>query len=126
MTAPFARAWSLNLIDNVLYSTSGRACGEVSDKDSIEYAAAMSGLRRAGNGPLLDASAVNAADVGDLAQPQVIHLFVSRRVRPRPGAAAAPRADPAASSWRPATAAMIRPRAISARACSRCRPRRPG
>src|SRR5579863_1225086 len=62
MTAPFARAWSLNLIDNVLYSTSGRACGEVSDKNSLEYVAAMSGLRRAGNGPLLDASAVNAAD----------------------------------------------------------------
>jgi len=27
MTAPFARAWSLNLIDNVLYAPSGRACG---------------------------------------------------------------------------------------------------
>ena len=34
MTAPFARAWSLNLIDNVLYSPSGRAAAEVtSDKD---------------------------------------------------------------------------------------------
>ena len=32
MTAPFARAWSLNLIDNVLYSPSGRACGEITDK----------------------------------------------------------------------------------------------
>ncbi len=77
MTAPFARAWSLNLIDNVLYATSGRACGEVSDKSSIEYAAAMSGLRRAGSGPLLDASAVNAADVSDLAHPVVTHFFVS-------------------------------------------------
>jgi len=77
MTAPFARAWSLNLIDNVLYSTSGRACGEVSDKSSIEYAAAMSGLRRAGSGPLLDASAVNAADVSDLAHPTVTHFFTS-------------------------------------------------
>ena len=77
MTAPFARAWSLNLIDNVLYSTSGRACGEVSDKSSLEYAAAISGLRRAAGGPLLDASAVNAADVSDLAHPVVTHFFTS-------------------------------------------------
>ena len=77
MTAPFARAWSLNLIDNVLYSTSGRACGEITDKSSIEYAAAISGLRRAGTGPLLDASAVNAADVSDLAHPVVTHFFTS-------------------------------------------------
>ncbi|HKB97078.1 MAG TPA: PQQ-binding-like beta-propeller repeat protein, partial [Rhizomicrobium sp.] len=77
MTAPFARAWSLNLIDNVLYSTSGRACGEITDKSSIEYAAAISGLRRATGGPLLDASAVNAADVSDLAHPVVTHFFTS-------------------------------------------------
>ena len=77
MTAPFARAWSLNLIDNVLYSTSGRACGEITDKSSIEYVAAISGLRRAGTGPLLDASAVNAADVSDLAHPVVTHFFTS-------------------------------------------------
>jgi outer membrane protein assembly factor BamB len=77
MAAPFVRAWSLNLIDNVLYSPSGRACGEVTDKNSIEYAAAISGLRRAGSGPLLDASAVNAADVRDLAHPVVTHFFTS-------------------------------------------------
>ena len=77
MTAPFARAWSLNLIDNVLYSPSGRACGEITDKSSIEYSAAMSGLRRAGAGPLLDASALNAADVSDLSRPVVTHFFTS-------------------------------------------------
>ena len=77
MTAPFARAWSLNLIDNVLYSTSGRACGEISDTSSMDYAAAMSGLRRATGGPLLDASALNAADVSDLAHPVVTHFFTS-------------------------------------------------
>jgi glucose dehydrogenase len=77
MVAPFARAWSLNLIDNILYSTSGRACGEITDKNSIEYAAAISGLRRVGNGPLLDASALNAADVSDLAHPVVTHFFTS-------------------------------------------------
>ena len=113
MVAPFARAWSLNLIDNVLYSTSGRACGEVSDKNSLEYAAAISGLRRTGSGPLLDASALNAADVGDLANPQVVHFFVSgaRPAAPwgRGGAARAPggvvletsdgRYDPAAGDF---------------------------
>lgn len=77
MTAPFARAWSLNLIDNVIYSPSGRACGEITDKSSIEYSAAMSGLRRAGTGPLLDASALNAADVSDLSHPLVSHFFTS-------------------------------------------------
>jgi hypothetical protein len=61
----------------VLYSSSGRACGEITDKNSIEYAAAISGLRRAGTGPLLDASAVNAADVHDLAHPVVTHFFTS-------------------------------------------------
>ena len=77
MVAPFARAWSLNLIDNVIYSPSGRACGEITDKSSMEYAAAISGLRRAGSGPLLDASALNAADVHDLAKPVVTHFFTS-------------------------------------------------
>src|SRR5215470_7737742 len=75
--APFVRAWSLNLIDNVIYSSSGRACGEITDKNSLEYTAAISGLRRAGSGPLLDASAVNAADVHDLAHPVVTHFFTS-------------------------------------------------
>lgn len=113
MAAPFVRAWSLNLIDNVIYSTSGRACGEVSNKSSIEYAAAISGLRRAGNGPLLDASAVNAADVSDLAHPVVTHFFTSgaRPAAPwgRGGAARGPggviletsdgRYDPAAGDY---------------------------
>ncbi len=75
--APFARAWSLNLVDNVIYSTSGRACGEVSDTSSPMYAAAMSGLRRKGEGPLLDASAIQAADVSDLSHPRVIHFYTS-------------------------------------------------
>ena len=28
LVAPFARAWSLNLIDGVIYTTSGRGCGD--------------------------------------------------------------------------------------------------
>ena len=29
--APFSRAWSLNLIDNVVYTTNARSCGNVVD-----------------------------------------------------------------------------------------------
>jgi outer membrane protein assembly factor BamB len=76
-TAPFARAWSLNLVDNVIYSPSGRACGEVQDKDSAMYAAAKSGARRAPRGPMLDASAVQAADVSDLSDPKVTRFYTS-------------------------------------------------
>ena len=50
--APFARAWSLNLIDNVVYTTSGPRLrrGQRQELD-LEYAAAISGLRRAGARP---------------------------------------------------------------------------
>ena len=75
--SPFARAWSLNLIDNVVYSTSGRACAEVVNQDSPMYAAAMSGLVRRGSGVLRDASAVNAMDVKDLKNPRTTYFFTS-------------------------------------------------
>ncbi len=110
MTAPFARAWSLNLIDNVLYSTSGRACGEVSDKS-------QPGICRRHLGPAPRRQWSAAGCLGrqcrrcQRPRPSAGHRISSSaaRVRPRPGAAAAPRARPAASCWRPATAAMIRP-----------------
>jgi outer membrane protein assembly factor BamB len=75
--APFARAWSLNLIDNVIYAPSGRACGEVTQTQPTMYAAARSGLRRTPAGPLLDASAVQAADVADLGNPRVTRFYTS-------------------------------------------------
>ena len=75
--APFARAWSLNLIDGVIYTTSGRACGEIADTSSPLYAAAISGLRVHRPGPLLDASMLTAVDVSDLAHPKVTHFFTS-------------------------------------------------
>jgi outer membrane protein assembly factor BamB len=77
MVAPFARAWSLNLIGDVVYSPSGRACGEVLDKDSVMGAAALSGRRRAIPGVLHDASAVNAVNTADLKNPIVTHFFTS-------------------------------------------------
>ncbi|MEY4966443.1 MAG: hypothetical protein RL274_2026 [Pseudomonadota bacterium] len=75
--APFGRAWSLNLIDGIVYSTSGRACGEVVDKTSPMYDAARSGLRRMPAGPMLDASAVQAADTRDLTNPKVTRFYTS-------------------------------------------------
>jgi hypothetical protein len=75
--APFGRAWSLNLIDGIVYSTSGRACGEVVDKTSPMYAAARSGLRRVPAGPMLDASAVQAADTRDLNNVRVTRFYTS-------------------------------------------------
>ena len=117
MAAPFARAWSLNLIDNVLYSPSGRACGEVTDKISIEYAAAISGLRRAGNGSAagrLRRQCRRCQRPGPSGGDALLH---QRRASRR---ALGPRrrrsARPAAWCWKPATAATIRPPAISAKA----------
>jgi outer membrane protein assembly factor BamB len=75
--APFGRAWSLNLIDGIVYSTSGRACGEVVDKTSPMYDAARSGLRRVPAGPMLDASAVQAADTRDLNNVRVTRFYTS-------------------------------------------------
>jgi outer membrane protein assembly factor BamB len=77
VVAPFARAWSLNLVGDVVYSPSGRACGEVMDPNSPMAAAARSGLRRAIPGVLHDASAVNAVNTADLAHPVVTHFFTS-------------------------------------------------
>jgi outer membrane protein assembly factor BamB len=77
MVAPFARAWSLNLIGDVVYSPSGRACGEVQDNEPVMKAAALSGRRRAIPGVLHDASAVNAVNTADLQHPVVTHFFTS-------------------------------------------------
>jgi len=75
--APFGRAWSLNLIDGIVYTTSGRACGEVVDKTSPMYDAARSGLRRVPAGPMLDASAVQAADTRNLENVRVTRFYTS-------------------------------------------------
>ncbi len=83
--APFGRAWSLNLIDGIVYSTSGRACGEVVDKTSPMYDAARSGLRRVPAGPMLDASAVQAADTRDLSNPRVTRFYTSGARPAAPG-----------------------------------------
>ena len=77
MLAPFARAWSLNLINNVVYTTSGRACGEIDDPNSPMVSARF--LDEPYNAEIrpTDPSAVTAVDVGDLARPLVTRFYLS-------------------------------------------------
>lgn len=77
MVAPFARAWSLNLIGNLVYTTSGRACGQLNEPTSPMLAARF--LEEVYNpaAPPTDASAVTAVDVSDLARPAVTRFYLS-------------------------------------------------
>jgi outer membrane protein assembly factor BamB len=79
MVAPFTRAWSLNLIDDIVYTTSGRACGEVQDPRSAMASAVAPNLRRNVAGPavMTDPSAVTAVDVRDIANPQLTRFYTS-------------------------------------------------
>jgi outer membrane protein assembly factor BamB len=63
MIEPFARAWSLNLIDNVVYTTSGRGCGQMP---------AAKGAK-----PAVVPGSVSAMDVSDLAHPQLTRFYTS-------------------------------------------------
>lgn len=73
--APFARAWSLNLIDGVVYTTSGRGCGEILDPNSSIAAATVTASGKPGTGVLPDPGLIAAMDVRDLAHPAVTHFF---------------------------------------------------
>jgi outer membrane protein assembly factor BamB len=89
LVSPFARAWSLNLIDNVIYTTNARGCGQIFDPRS-DHAAAASPLppgaitAAAGGdatsanltGPF-DPAAISAVDVSNPAHPQTTHFFTS-------------------------------------------------
>ena len=77
MVAPFARAWSLNLINDVVYTTSGRACGEITDPDSPMLAARLLDEPYDANARPTDPSAVTAVDVRDLARPEVTRFYLS-------------------------------------------------
>ena len=70
--APFARDWSLNLIDNVVYTTSARGCGQLEPDSEM-----ASALLPKGPGVQLDPGAISAADVRDPAHPRVTHFFTS-------------------------------------------------
>ncbi|HWA22038.1 MAG TPA: PQQ-binding-like beta-propeller repeat protein [Caulobacterales bacterium] len=75
MVAPFARAWSLNLIDDVVYTTSARGCGNIVDKNSATAAAATDTPRPGSPPP--DPSNIAAMDVRDPAHPVLTRFFTS-------------------------------------------------
>ena len=94
MVEPFARAWSLNLIDNVVYTTSGRGCGQ---------------FRRAGSKPPVVPGSVSAMDVSDLADPKLTRFYTSGTKYSDPGvAAASPGARTARLSRKPRTVSTTR------------------
>ncbi len=70
--APYARDWSLNLIDDVVYTTNGRGCGQL-DPDA-DMAAALSSKDK---GVQIDPGAVSAADIRDPQHPRVTHFYTS-------------------------------------------------
>lgn len=81
MVAPFTRDWSLNLIDEVVYTTSGRACGEVVDRNSGLAAATVGATGPAPPGRLTpansDPSAVSAMDLRDPDHPRLTRFYTS-------------------------------------------------
>jgi len=70
--APYARDWSLNLIDNVVYTTSARGCGQLEPDSQM-----ASALLPKGTGVQLDPGAISAADVRDPEHPRVTHFYTS-------------------------------------------------
>jgi outer membrane protein assembly factor BamB len=63
MVEPFARAWSLNLIDNVVYTTSGRGCGQFP-------------ATKGAKAPVVPGS-VSAMDVSNLDDPKLTRFYTS-------------------------------------------------
>ena len=63
MIEPFARAWSLNLIDNVVYTSSGRGCGQFSGAKDAK-ASVVPG-------------SISAMDVSNLDHPQLTRFYTS-------------------------------------------------
>jgi len=94
MVETFARAWSLNLIDGVVYTTSGRGCGQFPGQlpqplpvyDAAPPAAGPTSPGDVGGaagrpslvfkGPIVT-PAVSAMDVSDLAHPQLTRFYTS-------------------------------------------------
>jgi len=81
MVVPFARDWSLNLIDNVVYTTNGRGCGQFPGQLPPPASAATSSPGEGGRparpaGPVVWGN-ISAMDVSDLAHPHVTHFYTS-------------------------------------------------
>lgn len=82
MVVPFARDWSLNLIDDVVYTTNGRGCGQFPGQLPLAAppqgggAPAEGGGARRPVGPVIWGN-ISAMDVSDLAHPRVTHFYTS-------------------------------------------------
>jgi outer membrane protein assembly factor BamB len=79
MVVPFARDWSLNLIDNVVYTTNGRGCGQFPGQlppPANTSAPAEAGRNARPVGPVIWGN-ISAMDVSDLAHPHVTHFYTS-------------------------------------------------
>ena len=81
MVAPFSRNWSLNFIDNVVYTAAGRGCGN---------GAPAQGTRPAGVEP----GNVTAVDVSDLSHPQLSRFYTSHERPAGPWGRGGPVAGP--------------------------------
>ncbi len=80
IVAPWARAWSLNIIGNVVYTPTSRACGEIRNPNSIQAAAAIPIRAPLANQTKIvqtDASSVVAVDTLNLKSPSVSTFFTS-------------------------------------------------
>ena len=74
--APFARAWSLNLIDDVIYTTNARSCGNVPGQlPPLAPVAGAAGPPPAVRGPV--EASISAMDVHDLAHPKLTKFYTS-------------------------------------------------
>jgi len=74
--APFARAWSLNLIDNVIYTTNARSCGNVPGQlPPVSASAGASGPPPGVHGPV--EASISAMDVSDPAHPRLTKFYTS-------------------------------------------------
>jgi outer membrane protein assembly factor BamB len=71
--APFARAWSLNLIDNVIYTTNARSCGNVAGQMPPVPAAA----RTPGPPPGVRGPVEATMDISDSAHPKLTKFYTS-------------------------------------------------
>ena len=84
MVVPFARDWSLNLIDNVVYTTNGRGCGQFPGQLPMPTPPQSAGAPAAAGGggpprpvgPIIWGN-ISAMDVSDLAHPRVTHFYTS-------------------------------------------------
>jgi len=74
--APFARAWSLNLIGGVIYTTNARSCGNVAGQlPPTPPPTGTSGAPPGVRGPV--EASVSAMDISDPAHPRLIKFYTS-------------------------------------------------